>query len=51
MDRDFSRGSSRVPSFARPELYDFDATEKSFELYKELNAISEEIEKCRLENC
>ncbi len=41
----------QVPSFARKETYDFDATKEALEIYQELNAISEEIEKCRLKNC
>lgn len=40
-----------VPSFAKREIYDFGITEDSFAIYKELNAISEEIEECRLKNC
>lgn len=34
-----------IPSFAKPEAYNF--TPEKFELYQELNAISEEIAKCR----
>ena len=41
----------QVPSFARQEVYDFDATKDSFEIYQELNAIAKEIEECRLRNC
>ena len=41
----------KIPSFAKREVYSFDATEETFELYKELDAIAEEIEKCRLRNC
>ena len=41
----------QVPSFAKREAYDFGATDESYEIYKELNEISEEIEKCRLRNC
>ncbi|MBP5648102.1 hypothetical protein J6X04_02345 [Candidatus Saccharibacteria bacterium] len=40
----------QVPSFAKRETYDFGATHDTFEIYKELNAISEEIEECRLRN-
>ncbi|MBR2726007.1 hypothetical protein IKE87_01945 [Candidatus Saccharibacteria bacterium] len=40
----------RVPSFARAEAYDFDAGNKMMEIYKELDQISEEIEKCRAKN-
>ena len=41
----------KVPSFAKREVYNFDATKDTFEIYKELSAISEEIEECRLRNC
>ena len=41
----------RVPSFAKRDAYLFEeATKESFSVYQELNAIAEEIEKCRLEN-
>lgn len=41
-----------VPSFAKREAYDFaDSSVEDLEVFKELNAISEEIEKCRLGNC
>ena len=39
-----------IPSFARTEAYNFDATKETFAIYQELSAIAEEIEKCRLEN-
>ncbi len=45
-NRDF-----KIPSFAKPETYDFGVTDESFKIYKELSEISEEIEKCRLRNC
>lgn len=41
----------KVPSFVKNEVYNFDATKESFEIYQELNEISEEIEKCRSRNC
>ncbi|MBQ3436456.1 hypothetical protein IJG26_00645 [Candidatus Saccharibacteria bacterium] len=41
----------KVPSFAKREVYNFDADKDTFEIYRELNAISEEIEECRLRNC
>lgn len=41
----------QIPSYARREAYDFDYTKESFEIYRELNAIAEEIEQCRLRNC
>lgn len=40
-----------VPSFAKVEAYNFDITEESLEIYRELSEISEEIERCRLRNC
>lgn len=40
----------KVPSFAKREVYNFDTTKETFEIYQELNAIAEEIEKCRLRN-
>ena len=40
----------KIPSFAKQEIYDFDVTKESFDVYQELNAIAEEIEKCRLKN-
>lgn len=42
---------NRVPSYARHRTYNFEATRESLEVYKELNAIAEEIEQCRLRNC
>ncbi len=41
----------KIPSFAKHEVYDFDTSKETFEIYEELNAIAEEIEKCRLRNC
>ena len=46
---------SIVPEFHRQTLIDFDTdkfipTEESIKIYEELNAISEEIEKCRTRN-
>ncbi|MBR3139173.1 hypothetical protein IKG38_04185 [Candidatus Saccharibacteria bacterium] len=42
----------KVPSFAKPEAYNYEAiTSDSKSVFDELNAISEEIEKCRLKNC
>ncbi|MBR3323975.1 hypothetical protein IKG24_00325 [Candidatus Saccharibacteria bacterium] len=54
MRKNFS--NSTVPAFRRSSTIDFD-TEKfvpsleSVKIYEELNAISEEIEKCRERNC
>lgn len=43
----------QIPSFKRNEAYDFEraggATQFS-KIYQELNAIAEELEKCRLRN-
>ena len=36
-----------IPSFARAEAYNFDTTPETFDIYRELNAIAEEIEECR----
>ncbi len=41
----------KIPSFGKEPVYNFEATDKSFEIYKELNKISEEIEECRSRNC
>lgn len=40
----------QIPSFARAEAYNFEATADSFGIYQELNQIAEEIEKCRARN-
>jgi len=40
-----------IPSFAKREIYNFDATTENYEIYRELNEIAEEIEKCRSKNC
>ncbi len=40
----------KIPSFATREAYDFDTTEDTLEIYRELNNISEEIQKCRARN-
>ncbi len=42
--------NSEIPSFARREVYNFDASRDTFEIYKELSQIAEEIEKCRVQN-
>lgn len=39
-----------IPSFAKQEAYNFDVTKETLDIYEELNAIAEEIEKCRLRN-
>ncbi len=40
----------QIPSFARAEAYNFAAVKDNFEIYQELNQISEEIEECRARN-
>ena len=40
-----------IPSFAKREVYNFEVTKDTLDVYQELNAIAEEIEKCRLRNC
>ncbi len=40
----------QIPSFAKREAYNFDGSEDAFKVYQELNAIAEEIEKCRSRN-
>ena len=39
-----------VPSFARADAYAFDRGNQMAEVFRELDKISEEIEKCRDEN-
>ena len=39
-----------TPSFARREAYNFDTTKDSFEIYKELSQVAEELEQCRARN-
>lgn len=53
MQRNYS--DSIVPEFHRQTLIDFDTDKfipnpETVEIYEELNAISEEIEKCRMRN-
>lgn len=51
MQQDYSDSNQfKVPSFARAEAYDFNAGNTMMEIYKELDQISEEIERCRAEN-
>ena len=45
-----SKNIYQIPSFARKEAYNFEATVETFDIYKELSQIGEEIERCRLEN-
>lgn len=39
-----------IPTFSKEEAYDFNSTNDFFEVYQELNQISQEIDKCRLRN-
>ena len=41
----------KVPTLGRPKAYNFEATNETIDIYQELSQISEEIEKCRQENC
>ncbi|MBR2994801.1 hypothetical protein IKF32_02720 [Candidatus Saccharibacteria bacterium] len=42
----------KIPSFAKRETYNFaESTNEDLLIYEELNAIAQEIEKCRLRNC
>ena len=50
MDRDIAKSSLKVPSFARTEAYDFAANPETFEVYRELTKIAEELDKCRSRN-
>lgn len=50
MNKKDSEKAFQIPSFARAETYNFEVTPETFDLYRELSHISEEIEKCRLEN-
>ena len=45
-----SRNNFQIPSFARAEVYNFEAMKDNFEIYQELSQVAEEIEKCRREN-
>ena len=46
------KNNFQIPSFVRMEAYNFGAADNdSLKVYEELNAISEEIERCRLRNC
>ena len=42
--------TSETPSFARPEAYNFVTSQESYDIYKELSQIGEEIEQCRAAN-
>ena len=50
MNRDTKKSALRVPSFARTEAYDFAGNSETFEVYRELTKIAEELEKCRSRN-
>ena len=40
----------QIPSFSKPEAYNFDNKTTTFEFYQELSEISEDIERCRARN-
>ena len=44
------KSTFQIPSFARQEAYNFEATPETFDIYQELSQIGEEIEQCRLAN-
>ena len=50
MDTGNKKSTFQIPSFARPKTYSFDTTSETFNIYRELSQIAEEIEKCRLAN-
>lgn len=50
MERSDLKSNYQIPSFARKEAYNFEATAEYFDIYKELSQIGEEIEQCRLNN-
>lgn len=50
MDIEAKNTIFRIPSFAKREMYDFSANDESLAIYRELNQIAEEIEKCRSKN-
>ena len=40
----------QIPMTAKREAFAFNEAKEAYEIYKELNEIAEEIEKCRLRN-
>lgn len=46
--KDYSTFS--IPSFPKGEVYDFNSVNDFFDVYQELNQISQEIDQCRLRN-
>ena len=42
---------NQVPSFMKKEAYNFVEDKASFDIYRELSQIAEEIEECRRKNC
>lgn len=51
MNTEHNDYSYQVPSFGKPEVYNFAGSQDNLDIYKELSQISEEIEQCRLRNC
>ena len=40
----------QIPATAKREAFAFEEAKEAYEIYKELNEIAEEIERCRLRN-
>ncbi|MBR2840128.1 hypothetical protein IKE82_02245 [Candidatus Saccharibacteria bacterium] len=51
MDTGKNYSDNQVPSFMKKEAYNFVEDKASFDIYRELSQIAEEIEKCRQANC
>ena len=47
---DTERAFFRVPGLEKQKAYNFDASDRDIKIYEELNAINEEIERCRSRN-
>ena len=45
-----NQSNNQVPSFVKKEAYNFVEDKASFDIYRELSQIAEEIEQCRLRN-
>ncbi len=51
MSDDVDNSVFQVPTFKKPEAYNFVENNSNSDVYEELNQIAEEIEQCRLRNC
>ena len=51
MNTEKNTSDNLVPTFMKKEAYNFVEDKVSFEIYRELSQIAEEIEKCRKKNC